>query len=201
MESLDNFQKFKHDFNNIMCAIGGYIKAGDMKGLQDYYSLFEKDYQEIQNVSLISPNIINNPGIYNLVNSKYLKAQNLGITLNLDIFFDFSTLQMPIYDFLKILGIFLDNAIEASSECVQKNVSLCFRESKKNHVQIISIENTFHGESLDIKKIFVKGISGKDNHSGIGLWEVNQIIKKYNNVILKTSAENNIFKQYLQIYY
>ena len=54
---------------------------------------------------------------------------------------------------------------------------------------------------MDTKIIFEKGISGKENHSGIGLWEVNQIVMKNNNIVLKTTNDDKFFKQELQIYY
>ena len=108
---------------------------------------------------------------------------------------------MPIYEFSRILGILLDNAIEASKECEEKHINLIFRESRKQHVQIIIIENTFLNQDVDTKKIFEKGISGKENHSGIGLWEVNQIIKKNNNSILKTTKNDKYFRQELHIYF
>ena len=51
------------------------------------------------------------------------------------------------------------------------------------------------------KTIFEKGVSGKENHTGIGLWEVNQIISKNNNIVLHTSKNDTYFKQQLEIYY
>ena len=52
-----------------------------------------------------------------------------------------------------------------------------------------------------MKNIFEKGISGKKNHTGIGLWEVNNIVKRFNNVILNTTKDDKYFKQELQIYF
>ena len=33
----DNVRGFKHDFDNIVTTIGGFIKTNDMDGLQKYY--------------------------------------------------------------------------------------------------------------------------------------------------------------------
>ena len=54
---------------------------------------------------------------------------------------------------------------------------------------------------MDLNKIFNKGISSKQNHFGIGLWEINNILKKYKNANLNTSVDEDIFKQELQIFY
>ena len=197
----DNVRGFKHDFDNMINIIGGYLQVNDITGLKDYFSSLEKDYGKMHNVQMLNPNIINNPGIYNLIVSKYKKASDLGVTIKFEFFFDFDNLHMPIYEFSRILGILLDNAIEAAKECEDKHINLVFRESRKQKVQIVIIENTYLNKKIDTKKIFEKGISGKENHSGIGLWEVNQIIMKNNNIVLKTSNDEKYFRQELQIYF
>ena len=197
----DNVRGFKHDFDNMVNIIGGYIQVNDIDGLKKYYSSLEKDCSKIRNVQMLNPNIINNPGIYNLIVSKYKKASDSGVLINFEFFFDFENLHMPIYEFSRILGILLDNAIEAAKECEDKQINLIFRESKKQHVQIIIIENTYLNKEIDTKKIFEKGFSGKENHTGIGLWEVNKIVMNNNNIVLKTSKDDKYFKQELQIYF
>lgn len=197
----DNVKGFKHDFDNIVNSIGGYIKLNDMEGLKKYYSSLEKDCTRVRNVQLLNPNIINNPAIYNLIVSKHKKATDLNIIINFEFFFDFNNLKMPIYEFSRILGILLDNAIEAAKDCEDKQINLLFRESQKQHVQIICIENTYIYKNIDTKKIFEKGVSGKENHSGIGLWEVNEIVKNNNNIVLNTTNDDKFFKQELQIYF
>lgn len=197
----DNVRGFKHDFDNMINIIGGYIQVNDIDGLKKYYSSLEKDCGKVRNVQMLNPNIINNPGIYNLIVSKYKKASDSGVLINFEFFFDFENLHMPIYEFSKILGILLDNAIESAKECEEKQINIVFRESRKQHVQIVIIENTYLNKEIDTKKIFEKGFSGKENHTGIGLWEVNKIIMDNNNIVLKTSKDNKYFKQELQIYF
>ena len=51
---------------------------------------------------------------------------------------------MKIYEFARILGILLDNAIEASSECEEKIINLTFRNDSKNSRELIIIENTYN---------------------------------------------------------
>ncbi len=197
----DNVRGFKHDFDNMVNIIGGYIEVDDINGLKEYYKSLQKDCSKVRNVQMLNPNVINNPGIYNLIVSKYKKATDCDVNINFEFFFDFENLHMPIYEFSRILGILLDNAIEAAKECEQKEINLVFRESRKQQVQIIIIENTYLNKDIDTKKIFEKGISGKQNHTGIGLWEVNKIVMNNNNIVLKTSKDDKFFKQELQIYF
>lgn len=197
----DNVRGFKHDFDNIVTTIGGYIRTEDMKGLKKYYLQLEDDCQRVNNLYLLNPEIINNDGIYNLLTKKYNEAEEKDIKVNITFLLDLSTLHMKIYEFARILGILLDNAIEASSECEERIINLTFRNDSKNSRELIIIENTYNDKNLDTEKIFKKGVSGKDNHTGLGLWEVRKLIKKNNNINLYTSKNDNFFCQQLEIYY
>ena len=198
----DNIRGFRHDFNNIVQSIGGYVSTEDMDGLKQYYSQLLDDCQRVNNLSILSPELINNPAIYSLLTSKYYKAAELGIKINLEIFMDLSTIHMKIYEFTRILGILLDNAIEAASECEEKIINIEFRNDSRVNKQLVIIKNTYQNHELDMSKIFEKGYStkkDKENH-GLGLWEVNQILRKNNNMVeLLTNKNDEFFIQQLEI--
>ena len=123
------------------------------------------------------------------------------IKVNISFLLDLSTLNMKIYEFARILGILLDNAIEASSECEEKIINLTFRNDSKNSRQLIIVENTYKNKDVDTHKIFEKGVSGKENHTGLGLWEVNKLLNKNKNITLFTTKNDQFFTQQLEIYY
>ena len=168
----DNVRGFKHDFDNIVTTIGGYIKTNDMEGLEKYYSQLQEDCSKVNTLYILNPDIINNPGIYNLLTTKYSEAEEKGIKVNLTFLLDLNELHMKIYEFARILGILLDNAIDAASECDEKVLNIVFRNEAKNNRNIILIENTYKDKDVDLNQIFNKGISGKENHTGLGLWEI-----------------------------
>lgn len=197
----DNVRGFKHDFANIVTTIGGYVKTNDMEGLKKYYLQLEDDCQKVSNLYILNPEIINNPGIYNLLSTKYREAESKNIKVNMSLLLDLNTLKMKIYEFARILGILLDNAIEASEECDNKLINIVFRDDTKRHRQLISIENTYKNKNVDTVKIFGKGISEKENHTGLGLWEVNKILKSNNNISIFTTKNDKYFSQQLEIYY
>lgn len=196
----DSVRGFKHDFDNILTTIGGYIKTNDIEGLEKYYAELVDDCQKVNTLYILNPEMINNPGIYNLLTNKYYEAESKGIKVNMTILLDLNTLKMKIYEFARILGILLDNAIEASSECKEKIINISFRNDEKNNRQLIKIENTYNNKDVDTTKIFAKGISGKENHTGLGLWEVQNILMKNNNISLFTSKNSRFFSQQLEIY-
>ena len=197
----DSVRGFKHDFDNIVTTIGGYIKTNDMEGLTKYYSQLEEDCARVNNLYILNPDIINNPGIYNLLTTKYSEAEEKGIKVNLTFLLDLNDLHMKIYEFARILGILLDNAIDAASECDEKILNIVFRNETKNNRNIILVENTYKDKNVDLNEIFNKGVTGKDNHTGLGLWEVRQVLNKNNNINLHTNKNEKYFTQQLEIYY
>jgi len=196
----DNIRGFKHDFNNIVTTIGGYVQMNDMNGLKQYYNDLVDDCQKVNNLNTLSPDVINNPAIYTLLTTKYYTADEKGIKINLEIFLDLNSLNMKIYEFTRILGILLDNAIEATTECEEKIINLIIRKDEKAKRQLLIIENTYLNKNIDTEKIFEKGHSSKTAHTGLGLWEVRQILKKNNNLNLYTTKNDKFFKQQLEIY-
>ena len=197
----DNVRGFKHDFDNIVTTIGGYVKTNDMEGLKKYYVQLEDDCQKVNSLYVLNPKLINNPGVYSLLTTKYHEAEEQGIKMNMTLLLDLSKLDMKIYEFTRILGILLDNAIDASKECDEKVINIIFRDDEKHHRQLIIVENTYKDKDVDTEKIFNKGFSGKENHTGLGLWEVRKILNKSKNLSLYTTKNEKYFSQQIEIYY
>lgn len=196
----DNVRAFKHDFSNIIAGIGGYIATKDMDGLEKYYKQLLQDCNQVNNLSSLSPDSINNPAIYTVLANKYYKADGLGIKINLETFIDFNNLHMGIYEFTRILGILMDNAIEAASECDKKVINVTIRNDLRQNRQLLVIENTYNNKDVDLDRLSEKGYSTKPKNTGLGLWEVNKIIKRHKNLACFTTKNSEYFKQQIEIY-
>ena len=196
----DDLRGFRHDFSNIMCTIGGFVQVKDMDGMAKYYSQIQKDVTKINNLGALNPESINNPAVFTLIASKYSKALELGVEMNINVFLNLNSLNMKIYEFTRALGILLDNAIEAAKDCDEKIINLEIRKESKRNRQILLIENTYANKDVDTEKIYEKNFSTKQGNSGLGLWEVRQILKKNTNLNLFTSKTDKFFKQQLEMY-
>ena len=196
----DTVRAFKHDFNNIITTIGGFISTNDIGGLKKYFSSIENECEELSNLYTLNPQIVNNPGVYNLLNQKYNLAVSNGITFNLSFFVDMNNVDVNIYEFTRILGILLDNAIEASKFSEEKILNVNFRRESKKHRNIFIIQNSYFDKNVNIDEIFHKGVTSKDKHTGLGLWEVKKILNKNNNLNLYTTKDDIFFTQQLEIY-
>lgn len=197
----DNIRSFKHDFANIVSGIGGYVQTDDLEGLKKYYSQLLEDCQNTNNLSALTPELINNPAIYNVLATKYHKADEQGIKINLEVFLDLNTLKVKIYDFTRILGILMDNAIEATKECDEKVINLIIRNEENKNRQVVIIENTYKNKDVNLDLIFDKGVTSKPGNTGLGLWKVREFLKKNENLNLFTTKNDKYFRQQFEMYH
>ena len=85
-----------------------------MKGLKAFYSRLNFDMQSVNNIQLINLNTINEPSIYNLISSKHKIILQNNIKFEFHNSINYKKLPIHSYELSKILGILLDNAIDAS---------------------------------------------------------------------------------------
>lgn len=198
----DQVRSFKHDFDNIVNSIGGYVINEDIDGLKKYYNQLLEECHKTNNLYALSPKVINHPAIYHMLATKYYEADQLNIQINLNVFLDLNEIEarMKIYDFTRILGILLDNAIDAAKECEEKTINVTFRKEMSNNMIAVIIQNTYNNKDVDTEKIYQKGISSKENHSGLGLWKIRQILMRNNNLNLFTTKDNTYFTQQFEIF-
>ena len=63
----DQVRSFKHDFDNIVNSIGGYVVTEDIDGLKKYYYELLEECNKTNNLYALSPKVINHPAIYHLL--------------------------------------------------------------------------------------------------------------------------------------
>ena len=163
---IDDIRIFKHDYNNTLCSIGGYISLNDMKGLEKFYNKLTFDITKTNTTQIINPSIINEPSIYNLLITKHNEIIRNNLKFNFYSAINYKDLNISPYDFSKILGIFLDNAIYAANKSDEKEIYLSC-EMNKNKDYKITIKNSYTNKDVDINKIFLKGYSSKTVKSGL----------------------------------
>ena len=198
----DNVRAFKHDFDNIVNCIGGYVITEDIEGLKTYYNQLLEECNKTNNLYALSPKVINHPSIYHILATKYYEADQKNVQINLNVFLDLNEIEkrMKIYDFTRILGILLDNAIDAAKECDKKIINVTFRKDLNRNMLAIIVQNTYTNKNVNTEEIYQKGVSSKENHSGLGLWKVRQILMRNNNLNLFTTKDAEYFTQQFEIF-
>ncbi|WP_286905698.1 sensor histidine kinase [Clostridium sp. UBA1652] len=203
-ESLEklysDMRVFRHDYINIISSMIGYIDNRDMDGLERHFyeniipvskSMQKKDFKigAIKNIHI--------PEIKGIVSSKLIRAQELGLDVHVEVVENIDDIKMNIIDLSRILGILLDNAIEASKESLEFKLKLAFIKTEK--AIIIVISNSYKEKNISLNKIFKPNYSTKGSGRGLGLNNLKKIIDDYDNVFLETKMIDNYFIQELQI--
>lgn len=199
-EVNDYTRCFKHDFNNIIQAIDGYIMLNDMAALQKYFSGLLKECNCMNSMDLLNNKGTENPAIYGVLLNKYKRAEENNINMNIDIMVSLDKFKEKSYVLSRMIGILLDNAIEATSECEEKIVNVQFVKEEGKNRNLIIIENTYNNKNVDTNKIFEKNFTTKEGNSGLGLWKIRDILSKDMDLDLYTTKDGVMFKQQLEIY-
>ncbi len=200
LEVTDNMRCFKHDFNNIIQAIDGYIYLDDMKSLQVYFKSLLEECNHIKVVDSINCQVIENPAICGVLLNKYRIAEENNIQMNIDLLISLKELNEKSYVISRMLGILLDNAIEATKECEEKIINFEVIKDIRANKLVITIENTYKNKDVDTAKIFEKNYTTKAGNTGLGLWKIQDILRKDNKLELFTTKDEEMFKQRLEIY-
>ncbi|MCI9323503.1 MAG: GHKL domain-containing protein [Lachnospiraceae bacterium] len=201
LEAMYNgLRSFKHDYINILLSISGYIENCDMNELKNYFEnkifptkhlIDQGDYKlnQLSNIGVLE--------IKSLLSAKMIYAHESGIDVTIDIPDRVDRFLIDTVDLARILGIFLDNAIEATLETEQPQIGLNILRNKAG-VSII-ISNRFQDNGVALHRLKQKGFSTKIGHPGIGLSNAQKIIHSYDNVILETTMHSDCFVQHMEL--
>lgn len=202
LEALyDETRIFRHDYVNIMLTMKEYIEDEEWEKLKLYFETKIEPFYKKQDFSLTQVKKLSNleiPELKGLFFGKCLQMLYRGVDLTLDIPSKIRKIEMDLLDLCRVIGIFLDNAVEAAEITESKKVNVNFEYSDER-VSIV-IQNDTIENGLEITELCRKGITSKAGHSGLGLYEVNRILEKYENVEWLMSSENDVFEQRLIIY-
>ena len=151
---------------------------------------------------IISLRKIKNPALINLITTKYEFARQNCVNMKIDVKTSFFDGLISTYDLCKLLGILLDNAIEAASLSGERIVDFKVIENKKCKKKIFIIENSYElTKEFNIDKLYNKGYTTKKselNTHGLGLWTVRKIVESNDGIKIKTKV-NERFCQKVEI--
>lgn len=197
-QSYGIMRKFKHDYINILSTMTGYMDNNDMDGLMKYYSEkvlpISHSFTE-SDTKLGSLSNIKDTGLKSLLSSKFIYAMETGLNVEIELTEPIDNLYIDTLDLARILGIFLDNSIEASVETKEKIVRFCMFYGQ-NKLWII-VQNTSLPLLYPLGQLNNQEVSSKGENRGLGLYNVDMILKKYKNVTWSTSYQDVYFIQEL----
>lgn len=198
----DEIQSFRHDYRNVLISLNESIKTKDL-------TIIEQTYTEVLNregialsddhYSLAKLNNLKTLPIKGVMSTHIISAWQKNIQVHLEIEDIIEQEAIDVLDYVRIVSILLDNAIEATEQTNEPKITIAFIKESKNQEIRLLIENTCLAEKIDIAKIFQKGYSTKGADCGLGLFTVMSLLNNYSNVSLQTECHPFLFRQLLII--
>jgi oligoribonuclease (3'-5' exoribonuclease) len=195
LESIvEGLKQFKHSYDNTLASIDGYVISDDIPGLKTYMDeiIGEKNINEMKNYFKL--NFIQNPAVAGLIIAKLIESEKLGVDLILKVRSEVSNINMKASHLCDLIGILLDNAMEAACDSAEKEVVLNIDETED--ALVFEIKNSISSPP-DRTKMFEKGWTTKGENRGFGLWMAKDIISKYDNVVLNSMIDDDSVVQEL----
>ncbi|WP_455167102.1 sensor histidine kinase [Streptococcus sp.] len=197
-ELYKEVRSFRHDYTNLLTSLRLGIEEEDMEQIKEVYDSVLKDSsQKLQDNKYDLGRLVNirDRALKSLLAGKFLKARDKKIIFNVEVPEEIQVEGMSLLDFLTIVSILCDNAIEASAEASQPHVSIAFLKNGEQETFII--ENSIKEEGIDISEIFSFGASSKGEERGVGLYTVMKIVESHPNISLNTTCQDQVFRQVL----
>ncbi len=193
------YRRRVHENKNQLLLIKSMVKEKKFKDLEKYVNrLLDNHKEDIKNCWLCDLQHIQTPGIRNFLNYKLIELKNLGATIEIFISNELDNVcqKTDFVDLSTILGVVLDNMIEALKNQNKKLVSI--NVYLDDGYIIGEFVNNFEG-NIDLDKIYENGYSSKGGQHGVGLSLVHDIVEKNNSLDCKTSILDNFFVQRVSV--
>lgn len=175
-EILDEIRIRQHGFKNHITAI-----------LSSHYT--HKTYERLIKVQdeycnrLMQENKYNNllqvgdKVLVGFLYDKFCEMEEEGVEVKYELNASIEEYTIPIYNLVEILGILLDNAMEAAKYAEEKCVIFILSEDDNNYLfSVVNISN--YVPYAEIEKWFQCGVSSKGKNRGLGLYHVKSLCQE-----------------------
>lgn len=170
-EKIINEQgKKNHEYNNQLMVIKGYINKPER--LSEYLDEVIGEHKTGQNYTVKQLGFLPDGGVKGLLYHKLSKMEDNNIKYYLYVDQnlkdkDIESFDLKTYrDLTKLLGVFLDNAIDAALKSEEKEIEVELKD--KDDCLLLTISNTYD-KNTDINKVGKSGFTTKGVGHGFGL--------------------------------
>lgn len=195
MEDLyQDMCSFRHDYKNILSTMEYYMEHKELDKLEEYFR------QEIlptasslpgQDFILGRLTQVQVAPIKSLLCSKLCSCQNKQIPFTLSIPEPVTHFPMDVLSLSQILGILLDNAMEAALQTEKPYLEIILLPQEE-HIYI-EIKNSTLPLTVPISDLSRRGFSTKKGHTGLGLHTVQKLLAPLDHVQFSLEVQDSIF--------
>ncbi len=169
-----------HEFMNKMHVVLGLTHMKQYEELQKYISGMVSEHQyEIGGVM----KRIKSPVFAGFLLGKlsYAREKNIKLIISEDSYMPEIDDESIIHELITIVGNLIDNALEAVTNCEQRQVEV---KIQQGDILTITVQDTGKGiQEKEIEELFTKGYSTKGDNRGYGLYLVKESIQRINGEI------------------
>lgn len=195
-----DMRKFEHDYVNILSSLRTFIDDKNYDGLHTYFynHILEANHQEqLNEQAMMMLNNLKLNSVKGLLTTKILQAQSHRVPFYIEIVEEISDIPVDPIVLNRMVGILLDNAIEAARERENGEVRLAFIDM--NEAILLVVRNTFDEQlNLKVHEIYQEGFSTKGENRGLGLANLRQMKNSLTNVNLNTKINAPYFVQEIE---
>lgn len=190
---IDEDRIIRHEMLNNLLA----LKSFKDKNSEEFDKILDDFIMTCSNKSVGVKNIYKlPPGLKGIVYYKMNIASDKKINYNINISKQVNIkLEKENYkeyvSLCKILGIIIDNAIEASEKTKDKLLIIDAYNDKDGIV--IEVTNSCKEKDMDISSLYKKGYSSKGNNRGFGLHIARMLLKNSKHLKMEQECVNNLF--------
>ena len=190
---------FRHDYTGMLVSLRMAIESKDLQEIDRVYSeVLVKANQKLRSdkYTYFDLNNIEDSALRSLIAQSIVNAKTNDVEYTLEVKDVITPLSMELLDLVRVMSVLLNNAVEGAVESYQKQLDVAI--IKLDLETLVVIQNSCKKRKVKSEDLFELGFSTKGRHRGLGLNNVKEILGKYDNVILETEIDNDVFKQVIR---
>ena len=190
---------FRHDYAGMLVSMQMAIDSEDLQEIDRVYNeVLVKANQKLRSekYTYFDLNNIEDSALRSLIAQSIVYARNNDVEFTLEVKDVITRLSMDLLDLVRIMSILLNNAVEGAADSYLKQMEVAV--IKMDFETVIVIQNSCKITMTPSENLFALGFSTKGRNRGLGLNNVNEILDKYDNIILETEMEDNTFRQIIR---
>lgn len=190
---------FRHDYKNLLAGLSQQAGAGELEELRHTLSELDAGFDLRLGRKIQASTQIGNlriPEVRSLLLSKLAAMGERGVECRLEALYPVETVDMDVWDFVRCLGILIDNAVEAALDTERPWVEIELLAQERR--VFLRVSNPYTNP-IEPGKMWNEGWSTKGSDRGLGLSSYQHILECYPNASPCTSWEEGIFVQGLTV--
>lgn len=196
----EDMRVLRHDYRNILATLQDYIDSTDCSELRQYFhETLLPGFGVLSDDGFILGRLrlIEEPALKSLLYTKLSSALSRKLNLSLELAEAVPQTALNTLDLCRILGILLDNAMEAASETDRRTLHMAIIRLESDIVFIV--RNSTLPLRVPVSRLFQKDFSTRKGHTGLGLATLTELISPLSAVTLSTDYSGEELTQTLTV--